>query len=165
MKTKLITLALVSALTISAFADLKSDTQKRFDKYCAASKKMDIKGVEKALRDTFAPDFKFTPKKGQGFGLAEWIEHEKMQMTMTESVKSVKLHIDKVTMGKGTATMKVSMSYEGMAKMDPKGKAGLLKYVATSDLTMVQKNSKWWVSEMKEDKSSGTFNGKPIPGM
>ena len=149
-------------LACSALADLKSDTQKKFDSYCVAVKKKDPKAIEKALRDNFAPDFKFVPKKGQPIDLDHWITDEKSMASMTESVKSVTIHIDNVKMGKGSATMKVTLSYEGVAKMDPKGKAGLLKYVAVSDSTMTQKNGKWWITKMKEDSSKTWFNGKPV---
>jgi hypothetical protein len=161
-KTIILGAALLMAAT--AVADFKSDTQKKFDKYCAAVKKKDAKGIEKALRATFAPEFKFVPKKGKSINLSVWIEHEKMQIHMTESVKAVSLHADSLKMGKGTATMQVTLSYEGMAKIDPKAKAGLLKFVATSDQTMVQKDGKWWVTEMREGTSKTWFNGKPVGG-
>jgi hypothetical protein len=158
-------LVLFGALIVvagSAMADLKSDTQKQFDKYCAAVKKMDGKGIEKVLRDICAPDFKFIPNKGKNVSLSEWIGDEKMQISMTQKVKSVSLHVDSMKMGNGTATMKITLSYEGMTKIDRKGKAGLLKYVATSDETLVRKNGKWWITEMKEDGSKTLFNGKPV---
>jgi hypothetical protein len=145
-----------------SMADLKSDTQKQFNKYCAAVKKKDAKGIENILKNNFAPDFKFVTKKGNSMSLSRWIQDEKMMASMTESAQSVSLHIDNLKMGKGTATMTVTLDYEGKAKMDPKGKAGLLKYVATSDQIMVQKNGKWWVTEMREGSVKTWFNGKLV---
>jgi len=159
---KLVVLGAVLIVAASATADLRSDTQKQFDTYCAAVKNMDGKEIEKVLRDICAPDFKFVPTKGPVVGLTEWIGWEKMQISMTQSVKAVSLHVDSMKMGKGTATMKITLKYEGMTKMDPKGKVGLLKYTATSDETMVRKDGKWWITEMKEDNSKTMFNGKSV---
>jgi hypothetical protein len=159
---RLVVLGALLAVASAALADLKSDTQKQFNKYCVAVKNKDAQGIEKVLRANFAPGFKFVPKQGNSMDLTKWIADEKMQISMTDTVKAVSLHIDSVKMGKGAATMKVTLNYEGMAKIDPKGKFGLLKYVATSDQTMVQKNGKWWITEMKEAGSKTYFNGKPL---
>jgi hypothetical protein len=104
----------------------------------------------------------FIPTHGSSVNLTKWIADEKMQVAMTEEVKSVSLHIDSVKMGRGAASMKVTLIYEGMTKINPKGKAGLLKYIATSDQSMVKKGGKWWIVKMKEDNSKTFFNGKPL---
>jgi hypothetical protein len=159
---KLVMFGAVLLAAASSMADLRSDTQKQFDIYCAAVKNKDGKAIEKVLRHNFSPDFEFVPKKGKNVNLTKWIEDEKMMVSMTQTVTAVSVHVDSMKIGKGSATMKITLSYEGMAKIDPKGKTGLLKYVATSDQTMVQKNGRWWVTEMKEDRSKTFFNGKPV---
>jgi hypothetical protein len=149
-------------LATMAMANLREDTQKQLNKYCMAVKAKDAKGIERVLRNNFAPDFMFIPTHGSSVNLTKWIADEKMQVAMTEEVKSVSLHIDSVKMGRGAASMKVTLIYEGMTKINPKGKAGLLKYIATSDQSMVKKGGKWWIVKMKEDNSKTFFNGKPL---
>ncbi|MHB8635751.1 MAG: nuclear transport factor 2 family protein [Fimbriimonadaceae bacterium] len=159
---RLVVIGAVLVAAASSMADLRSDTQKQFDKYCAAVKRKDGKGIEKVLRANFAPDFKFIPKKGKSVNLSQWIADERMMISVTQTVISVSLHVDSMKMGKGAAAMTITLRYAGMAKMDPKGKTGLLKYVATSAQTMVRKNGKWWITELKEGNSKSTFNGKPF---
>ncbi|HLK15327.1 MAG TPA: hypothetical protein VKT78_11015, partial [Fimbriimonadaceae bacterium] len=87
-------LALFGAILLAAastMADLRSETQKRLNRYCVAVKRRDASGIERELRDIFAPDFKFIPKKGKSMGLSRWIADEKMMVSMTQSVKSVSL--------------------------------------------------------------------------
>ena len=148
--------------TSAAFADMKSDWQKKLDAYCAAMKRKDLKACTAIIKENFSPDFKYIPLKGKTIGLDEWLSLGKMEMDMTEKVTRMSYTIDKVTMGKDSATMKTTIKFGGIVKMDPTSKAGIMKGSSTSDQKMVKKGEKWWITEIKATSEKTTFNGKPM---
>ena len=148
--------------TTTAFADLKSDWQKKLDAYVAAMKKKDLKACTVIINENFSPDFKYIPMKGKTIGIKEWLDLGKMEIGMTEKVTTMTYKIDKVTMGKNSAVMKTTIKFEGTVKMDPKAKAGVMKGTSTSDQKMVKKGGKWWITEIKSTSEKTTFNGKPM---
>ena len=164
MKSSKYILVAASAVLIasSSFADLKSDWQKKLDAYVAAMKKKDIKACTAIINENFSPDFKYIPMKGKTIGIKEWLDLGKMEIDMTEKVTTMTYKIDKVTMGKDSATMKTTLKFEGTVKMDPKAKAGVMKGSSTSDQKMVRKGGKWWITEIKSTSEKTTFNGKPM---
>ncbi|MBS1704131.1 MAG: hypothetical protein JST12_20885 [Armatimonadetes bacterium] len=165
MKKKFVAVALVAVIAVPGFADMKSEWQKKYDAYCAASIKKDMKAVEKSLRAVFAEDFKFIPKKGETVNLKQWIEKEKTEASMTEKVNSFSIKIESLKEGKDTATMKVSIHFSGKVKMSPGAKtSNLLKFDGTADQKLVKRSGRWWVVEMKEGDMKTTLDGKPFDG-
>ena len=148
--------------TSAAFADMKSDWQKKLDAYCAAMKRKDVKACMAIVKDNFSPDFKYIPMKGKTIGLKEWLDQGKMEIEMTEKVKTMVFTIDKVTMGKDSAVMKTTIKFDGTVKMDPKAKAAVMKGTSTADQKMVKKGGKWWITEIKATSEKTTLDGKPM---
>ena len=148
--------------TTTAFADMKSEWQKKLNAYCAAMKRKDLKACTAIIKENFSPDFKYIPLKGKTISLDEWLGEAKMEMQMTEKVSTMAFTIDKVTMGKDSAMMKTTIKFEGTVKMDPKAKAGTMKGNSSADQKMVKKGSKWWITEIKVTSEKTTFNGKPF---
>ncbi len=159
---KFIVIGAIVLAGTSAFADLKSDWQKKLDSYCAAMKKKDLKTCTAIIKENFAPEFKYVPMKGKPTGLDQWLAEAKMEMGMTEKVTAMAFTIDKVTMGKDSAVMKTTIKFEGTVKMDPKSKAGVMKGNSTADQKMVKKGGKWWITEIKVTSEKATYNGKPM---
>ena len=153
-------------ITTSAFADLKSDWQKKMDNFCAAQKRKDVKTCVTIIKNEFAPEFKFIPLKGKSINLSEWIAQSKMEIEMSGKVKHFTITINKVTMGKGgtTATMTTTVSYQGTVKMDPKAKEQVMKVLSDAEQKMVKKGDKWWILEIKQKNEKATLDGKPMPG-
>ena len=148
--------------TTTAFADLKSDWQKKLDAYVAAMKRKDLKACTAIINENFSPDFKYIPLKGKTIGINEWLDLGKMEIEMTEKVTTMVYKIDSVKMDKDSAIMKTTLKFKGTVKMDPKGKAGVMTGLSTSDQKMVKKGGKWWITEIKETTGKSTYNGKPM---
>jgi hypothetical protein len=166
MKSHGVVLILAGLLvTTSAFADLKTDWQKKMDMYCAAQKRKDVKGATAIIKENFAPEFKFIPLKGKAIGLSEWLAQGKMEIEMSETVKAMSITISDVKMGKDSAMMKTVVAFEGTVKMDPKAKAGVMKVSSTAEQKMVKKGGKWWIAEIRQIAEKATYNGKPMAGV
>jgi hypothetical protein len=140
----------------------KSDWQKKLDNYCAAMRRKDLKACTAIIKDNFSPDFKYIPLKGKTIGLDEWLAEGKMEMQVTEKVTMMSYKINSVKQGKDSAVMKTTLKFEGMVKMDPKAKAGIMTGNSSSDQKMVKKDGKWWIVEIKETSGKATYNGKPM---
>ena len=159
---KFILIGSVAFTSFVATADMKSDWQKKLDTYCAAMRRKDLKACTAIIKDNFSPDFKYIPLKGKTIGLEEWLGEAKMEMQMTEKVTKMSYKIDSVKQTKDTAVMKTTLKFEGLVKMDPKSKAGVMTGASSSDQKMVKKGGKWWIVEIKETSGKSTYNGKPM---
>lgn len=160
---KLFVLGCASILVSSAFADLKSDWQKTLDSYCTLMVKKDTKGMETLIRANFTKDFKFVrADKKTMIGLNQWIEQEVAQTNQAQKIKKMSIEINSVKMGKNTAEMATTIGFEGIMKLDPKGKPGTLAGHGKGSMTLVQQGGKWKISRIDEGKTSMTFNGQAI---
>lgn len=152
-------------LATTSFADLKSDWQKTLDKYVVLNKNRDMKGLDAFIKDNFAPDFKFTPKKGQSMNRDQWIKQTHEEANMTGKITKVVFHIDSVKMmSKEKGLCKVSIVFEGSVSMDPKGKPSTIRATSKTDQVMVMKGGKWWIQSMTNTEESLTMDGKPVKG-
>jgi hypothetical protein len=168
---KLFALAAILAIAASSVASQSAVTQKLgtiYAKMDAMALKKDMPGLANMLKQIATPDCKFISKANSAGKTTSKTRDEAMAqmlsiMPVIDVISLSTSHIDKLTLGKGSALAIVSSTVAMTTKAGPSGPARKIVQKSKSADTWVNLSGSWKLKLSKILSETVTQDGKPVP--